>query len=317
MVNEADQIGKAVGKMKGCKDISYGLIFLAIILFFILSVATYYVYKFIISAPSNPPNAPNSDLVSTVVLIFGVIVLIVALSAAAIIFKGLNLTDKTQSLGLPEGSVRAVIALSLILIFMISSILLYDRVNTNGRVQIINSKGITQEQLNAIPTAEIAYIQRNGTAGNETLFDVGLILQTSKTSEDIAKQIITTVSTLVVAVAGFYFGSKAAAAAEAEGAPATSVPVIRSIDPKDNQGKRDEDMVFTINGKNLELAKEVKLVQGSIEIQCTDITTSSTVVRCKLKIPIDTQKYPTGNWTVVVTNSDKGEDKYDGFNVSK
>ena len=51
----------------------------------------------------------------TILLIAGVSGLLVTLSLVVAIFAALNLSDSSQSLGLPEGSIRAVIALSLIL----------------------------------------------------------------------------------------------------------------------------------------------------------------------------------------------------------
>jgi hypothetical protein len=170
------------------------------------------------------------EIMLSVLLVFGVIALVLTLSFAAFVFSVLNLSDPTQSLGLPEGSIRSVIALSLILIFMMSSLFLYQDVSNEKEINVYTS--ITQEQLNDIPKGEIAYIHRVGKLDNETLFDVGRTVEKSKTSEDIAKQIITTVSTLVVAVAGFYFGSKAVSEAKA---PPTSVPIIRDIDPKEGQ----------------------------------------------------------------------------------
>lgn len=278
--------------------------FLAFLLFTLVCGSLAYLFLFVL--------AKSPEIVLMVLLVISVIALVLTLSLAAFTFKTLDLSDETQALGLPEGSIRAVIALSLILIFMISSLFLFQQVNTheNG---ITIYKGITQEQLNDIPKGEIAYIQRNGTVGNETLFDAGRIVERSKASEDIAKQIITTVSTLVVAVAGFYFGSKTAAAPSR--APATSVPVIRRVDP--DAGKQGEDIDFKIIGKNFELAKEVKLIHESNEIQCTGITPSSTMIKCKLKIPTDPKEAPEGKWTVVVINSDKGEDRLEGaFTVS-
>jgi uncharacterized membrane protein len=97
-----------------------------------------------------------------VTLIAVVTGLICALTVVSVILAALNLSDRTQALGLPEGSVRALIALSLIFIFAILAIFLYKGL---GRA--------TEDQV---------------------MF---------------AQQILTTVATLVVAVAGFYFGTKA------------------------------------------------------------------------------------------------------------
>ena len=66
------------------------------------------------------------------VAIGGVIVLVLLLTAVATMFSILNLTNSTQALGLPEGSIRAVIALSLIVLFAILSVFLYQNISTGG-----------------------------------------------------------------------------------------------------------------------------------------------------------------------------------------
>jgi hypothetical protein len=252
-----------------------------------------------------------------VLLVISVIALIITLTFSAFVFKALGLSDPNQSLGLPEGSMQAVIALSLILIFMLSSLVLYDEVATPSNL-LPESTLITQNQINELPNNTIVYIQRTDytdKATHEVLFNVGTALPKTQASQDIAKQIITVVSTLVVAVAGFYFGSKSATAVSG-GVAAISAPLIRSINP--TGGKREEDIGFKIFGKNFELAKEVKLIRDSIEIQCTDVTSSSTMITGKLKIPKDSEAYPGGKWTVVVINSDKGEDRLESaFTVNE
>jgi hypothetical protein len=63
----------------------------------------------------------------------GVIVLILMLTVVAMVFSVLGLTNKAQAMGLPEGSIRAVIALSLIVLFAILSVFLYRAFRPTGR----------------------------------------------------------------------------------------------------------------------------------------------------------------------------------------
>jgi len=150
----------------------------------------------------------TAEVVLGILLVIGVVLLVVTLSFATAVFKSLGLSDPKSALGLPEGSMQAVIALSLILIFLITSVLLYQQVSEPYTIEE-TSLVITQDMLDTFPNDTIVYIQRvNQTVNNETLFNVGLKKEKTETSEDIAQQLITTVSTLVVAVAGFYFGSK-------------------------------------------------------------------------------------------------------------
>lgn len=251
------------------------------------------------------------EIVLSGLLVIGVIALLVALAFTAVVFKSLGLANPNGVLGLPEGSMRAVIALSLILIFIMSSIFLYWQVNHNASGEIFTSTDITQEELNGFPKEQIVSINRYVTNDNKTYFTVKrLVNRSSDTSEDIAKQIITTVSTLVVAVAGFYFGTRAVAVAKG-GAPGISEPVIHDIDPK--TGNQDGEIKFRISGKNFDLVRDVKLVQNSLEMLCKEVATSSTLVTCTLKID---KNAPVGKWALVVITSDEVKNRLeDAFEV--
>ena len=71
----------------------------------------------------------------------------------ALAFSAVKLADPTQALGLPEGSVRAVIALSLIVIFVITVVFLFEGLYPSQN----KVDHLTFEQANAIPGNLIAY----------------------------------------------------------------------------------------------------------------------------------------------------------------
>jgi len=125
------------------------LIMVIISIFYIISPGIYY-------SRSRP------EILLTLIVIAGVVGLLASLAVVTVITNFLDLSNPKEALGLPKGSVRALIALSLIVIFSIMSLYLYG-------------------QLAGTPSEE------------QTRF---------------AQQILTTVSTLVVAVAAFYFGTK-------------------------------------------------------------------------------------------------------------
>jgi hypothetical protein len=108
----------------------------------------------------------NQTIALPLLLITGVVIYLGALAALVVVFRRQGLANRNYALGLPDGSIRAIIALSLILLFAILAIFLY-----------IGQGGFGTTTL---PT----------------------LAQT-----DIAKQLVTTLSTLVVAIASFYFGS--------------------------------------------------------------------------------------------------------------
>ena len=65
------------------------------------------------------------EIVLTLLLLFGVVVLLGSIGALLVLLAGFGIIDPKEALGLPSGSVRAIIALTLILIFAIVSVFLF------------------------------------------------------------------------------------------------------------------------------------------------------------------------------------------------
>jgi hypothetical protein len=146
--------------------------------------------------------ALRPEIVLPLIVIVGVIALLLTLALSAAMYGIFRMSDREQALGLPAGSVQAVIALGLILIFAV--VALYA--SSASGVQKLESTNLTEAEFNAIPPAEIAQVQRS-VKGSEVTYDVVRSIE-DKDLKDINLQLLTTVSTLVVAVAAFYFGSK-------------------------------------------------------------------------------------------------------------
>jgi len=249
---------------------------------------------------SNLSSAPP-EMLLPLLAIFGVVALLASLTIVSVAFSMVDLSDKTQALGLPEGTVRAVIALSLIVIFVITSVFLFGNLATPDTGKLT---GLTQAQVDAIPVDQIVSLERD--TNDATRFTVERVIQKSQASEDFANQVLTTVSTLVVSIAGFYFGTRAVAAARAGGAPVP--PTIERIEPEEaHQGEKTD---VKITGSNLRLANLVKLVQDSKEILATEVKSDAATIFCKFNIPEDAA---TGKWTLVVVNADGGEARSPGM----
>jgi hypothetical protein len=108
-------------------------------------------------------------------LMVGLGSLILLLTTMVAVLHAFGLTDPKKAFGLPDGSIQAVIALSLVLIFVIASLYLYSSL----------------PQTIAADDVEAAQGRR-----------------------EFAQQLLTTVGTLAVAVAGFYFGTRSVEAAQ-------------------------------------------------------------------------------------------------------
>jgi hypothetical protein len=65
------------------------------------------------------------DPMHPIVAVAALLALLIALALMTLSAAALNLSDRAQALGLPDGSIRAIIALGLIVLFAVISIFLY------------------------------------------------------------------------------------------------------------------------------------------------------------------------------------------------
>lgn len=136
----------------------------------------------------------NAAIPLTLILISGVAALMASLYIGGVIFNILKLSDSNEALGLPKGSVRALIALSLIVIYALMSVFLFQEI---GGTEPPNAEAI-----------------------------------------NIAQQTLTTISTLVVAVAGFYFGTRSVETAK-RAVEKPSITILSPTDPLELSGAKN------------------------------------------------------------------------------
>jgi hypothetical protein len=95
------------------------IIFAALLLFIVVAT-TWWTYSLVKVRPSDV----NADVLITYLVLASTFGLLMGLGLLAIAFSALNLSDRSQPLGLPDGSVRALIALLLIALFTVMAVFL-------------------------------------------------------------------------------------------------------------------------------------------------------------------------------------------------
>jgi hypothetical protein len=234
----------------------------------------------------------------------GVVVLILLLTAVAMVFSILQLTNNTQAMGLPEGSIRAVIALSLIVLFAILSVFLYEGVSKGSRNVIpglTNSERVKFIQEHTTAQDIQSKVTEKGVDGKEDKYEVSY-RSTNTTADDFAKQMLVLLGTLMTAVTSFYLGAGTATSAAKAGEiakTAGSPPTVSSIIP--SSGSNSGPLIpLKIMGANLNDITHVKIVRaGAQPIIGTNVHSSPTSVTCD--IPVSTATAPPGPpWDVVV-----------------
>ena len=262
-------------------------------------------------------------LVLPVVAIAGVLLLLAALALVAVAFRSIDLHDRTQALGLPEGSIRAIIALALVVLFAILAVYLYSSAGQSTTWQI---KDLTEEQAAATernlwpqgrvtvrieqpPKAQPAAAQPSPAQGAPPppatapeqpaakLFTVQ-VREANTVRDDLAKQLLVLIGTLVTAVSSFYFGAKAGGGTVIDVA-AQRPPTPRALRPAAatiGAGPRD----YVIEGDNLLSVVLVRARRGDVDLPASRVSSSASQVNFQMEFVVGMAE---GDWDVFVTDS--------------
>jgi hypothetical protein len=225
------------------------------------------------------------ELTLPILIISGVLVLLVTLALTAVVFSSLDLTDRTQALGLPEGSIRSVIALSLVLLFAILAVYLLKQSLLPGQFLF--------DQPSADGASFTVYFRQTA----------------NPASEDFAKQLLSMLGILVTAVSSFYFGSRTAIAGQsnADSGKPTAAPVIRDVNP--TKLVRGTSTKLEITGDGLDLIKEVKAVCNDRQVLATEVLSSASNLKCTIAMDLDA---PIGAWDLIISDGGGRESKLPG-----
>jgi nitrogen fixation/metabolism regulation signal transduction histidine kinase len=250
---------------------------------------------------------PLGDHALPLVAIGGVVVLILLLTAVATMFSILGLTNKDQAMGLPEGSIRAVIALSLIVLFAILSVFLYQSISVGGARFKIDEMS-TADRTELIRSSSARDIQSSETKGKPGFYDV-TYRSANPASEDFAKQLLVLLGTLMTAITSFYLGAGTVTSAvkadrEASAAsPSAPIPTFTDIKPTTHSIATDGSTLhLEATGTSLADISAVKLVQsGATPIDGTKVATSAT----KIAYDFDVTNASLGTWSIEVSEGAK------------
>ena len=141
----------------------------------------------------------------------GVVLLSLTLIGIIVLTRAVGMTDGTQALGLPQGSVRALLAFALAIVFVaVASWTLGGLFDPMGP-QVAKDSGSPDDVAKFLtPYQNDRYIIVETQPDNKTA-SASVYLKREAPEPaviDIAKQIVTISATVLVTIVGFYFGSK-------------------------------------------------------------------------------------------------------------
>lgn len=197
---------------------------------------------FIIYDRAFPDFDTDAIRLSAIVLV-GLALTVVFMAILVITYSVLGVENKDQALGLPEGSVRALLAFSLVLVFVCLAAFLFSEVNKPCENCAKTLERVPETQLNDLKNNFIVAVQQatnkdgslayeqiplpGDTTGKQLtndikhpLYSVTYYPKQNANAADFAKQIFTTLATIFVSVVSFYFGSSVTTSAVGAGARA-------------------------------------------------------------------------------------------------
>lgn len=229
--------------------------------------------------------------------IVGLVTLIITLALAAIAFAQVDLDDKSQPLGLPDGSVRAVIALGLLVLFAIITIFLYNDRGSRSYWTAPMTETALAKLVQEVPAQRI--LKQEPVDVAVKTYRVQLIDTDRQASDRFADQLLTILGTLLSSVAGFYFG---ASSGPRQTRPSGQSLTLQGISPNAIQKTAAAQVIdLQVTGLGLDAVTNAKLVRGAKELVATNVVSNAGLV--KAKITIDSAVDP-GDWDVVVTDKD-------------
>jgi hypothetical protein len=265
-------------------------------------------------------SAMSNEIGLPILAISGVIALLGALAVVSFGFALMNMQDKTQALGLPAGSVRAVIALCLIVLFAILSFYLFSNLQTVARLE--EHRCLTRQdyertvenappglihlalQLSADQSAKCPSLISNETAEQRTArlaeprYLIKLRMERNQAGEDFAKQLLVLIGTLVTSVSSFYFGSQAVSQAQSVVTGITGPPTIIGVSPGSLvPGAKAQ---IDVMGDSLSQTNKVQLIRDGATITAMSVLSNAGRARADIYVPPDAGE---GEWDVAVSDS--------------
>jgi hypothetical protein len=274
-----------------------------------------------------------------ILAIFGIMMLFGALALIAAVFEKLGLADKTQALALPDGSIRAVIALSLIVLFAIISIMLYrslsdgydipslDRTardsilkDTSNRVAAVRFDRCAQP-----PTPTPAPLAATAPSPEPAASDTSPNLTAAKTVIDppsetdcseTNKRFVVSIRSapgqeadlakqLLILVGTLmtavtsFYFAQRGPSLPTDNA-ARNPPNPNSVSPSAVTFTPKQPFHLTISGSNLDDVRKVRLSSQASAIEAVDVEATKDKIDCSF---IAADNLPNGIWTVLLTDS--------------
>ena len=159
------------------------------------------------------PPGLSMFFVAPLQVVLGTVIFVCVVLLVVLTFARLGLYDRTAPLALPEGSVRALIALVLLIIFIIFANVIFGQLHDSPSSEVTSFTGLSRQQVDALPGLIETETQIAGTSDPVRYQGTYRLLVPNESATNLGQQVVTGLLTLVAAISAFYFGSNSVATA--------------------------------------------------------------------------------------------------------
>lgn len=253
-------------------------------------------------------------LQSPVIIIIAIVISVLTFTVASAVFAAIGKGKDDKALGMPEGSIRALIALSLIALFFILATQMYSRVSANGvgKLESMSEESLKDLSIKDIITKEKIDSFLNSSADSlKTLhkysyrYNVSIKVPVNSDAGDMAKNIIASFTALIAAISGFYFGSGASKQSADSKTDTSNTIKITPKNPIPSSVARGSQMTFEFDVSSSGQPITVQVIGDSTQpavdpnnhLKFTYTPSATAAANIKLKVflnsnPANLQEYP-------------------------
>ena len=238
----------------------------------------------------------------------GVIIMLAALLVFTSLMNVAGLSDKTQALGLPDGSVRAIIAIALVGMFAI----LAASVLQPRPLQVVTRAGLSETDVNTFktnnPSVRDLIEQTTSPPGvSPKIYSLSFLSSSQQVQDEFGKQMLTLLGTLMTALTAFYFGGRTAASTTGTDM-SRAAPELTGIEDgttitNGTSAPTTSSLALTLTGTNLNSIRGARLVANAparIEVEAVSVLSNPNRAVCIF--PAREEFNKASIWDITVTD---------------
>ena len=253
----------------------------------------------------------NNATKLTILVIAGPAALVALIALITVFYSFLGLTDAKQALGLPDGSIRAIVTLFILVLFSMLSVFILEGYQTTTGKSVLPKQNAAQLADFIASHANVANLSISAEAqpapAGGALYNISYGGNTD--ASDFAKTLMAALETLMTTVVGFYFGARTASSSATSAVAAAVTPpqrvpapaLVAVVPSSVDRAVQGGQVTIQISGSNLNGFTSGRLERGgSPAVPFENVSSNDSTIKADVKISAEMGGGP--GWDIVVAD---------------